>query len=158
LECEPVVRRGFQGSEEVHGLGVEPAVLDEAVTAYIAREQRSLEIADFLAGVHIVVEVAEASSLGAVFDPVDCPAWPRSEIQRAAGGIVAVQCRGWSPDHVDGTISVRVDQIGSRKAVRLSDGETVVKDHQVADTEPVASIGPAYGNSDISGSIALLDR
>ena len=83
----------LQRAEEVDGLGVEPAVADEAIAAHVAGEQRALEISDLLARRQIVVEIAEAAALDAVFDAIDARRRPGPEIERAAGRVIAVQRR-----------------------------------------------------------------
>ena len=145
-------------AEEVDGLGIEPAVADEAVAARVAREQRGLEVADLLAGREIVVEIAEAAAVDAIFDAVDRAARPGTEIERAAGGIIAVERRRRPADDVDRAIGARIDQVAARQSVRLGDREAVVEDHEVADAEAVAGVGAANRNADIARSVALLDR
>ncbi len=157
LDRETVVGRCLQGREEVDRLGVEPTVAQEAVAASVAGKQRGLEVADLGATDEIVVEIAEAASVDAIFEAVDLPARAGAEIQRAAGGVVAVERRRRTADHIDGTIGMRVDQVAAREAVRLRHREAVVKDHQVADAEAVAGVGAADRDAEITRSIALLD-
>ena len=145
-------------AEEVHGLGIEPAIPDEAVAARVAGEQRALEIADLLAGGEIIVEIAEAAAVDAVFDAVDRAARPGAEIERAAGRVIAVERRRRPPDDVDGAIGARIDQVAARQAVRLRHRKAVVEDHEVADAEAVAGVGAANRDAEIARAVALLDR
>src|SRR3569623_595139 len=71
LQREAVVRRRLIAAEEIHGLSVEPSIAGEAVAACIAREQRGVEIADFLSRDEVIVEVAEAAAVDAVLDAVN---------------------------------------------------------------------------------------
>jgi hypothetical protein len=50
LEGQAIIRRRLQGAEEIHGLGVEPAVAYIPVATNVAAKKRVLEIADLLAG------------------------------------------------------------------------------------------------------------
>ena len=145
-------------AEEVHGLGIEPAILDEPVTPRIARKQRALEIADLLAGGQIVVEIAETAAIDAVFDAVDGPARAGAEIERAAGRIVAIERRRRPPDDVDRAIGARIDQVAAGKPVRLRDRKAVVEDHEIADAKTVAGVGAADRDADIARPVALLHR
>src|SRR5439155_11139337 len=158
LDRETIVGGCMQGAEKVHGLGIEPAILDEPVTPRIAGEQRVLEITDLLARGQIVVEITKTAAFDAVFDPVDAAARTGAEIEGTAGGIVAKERRRRTADDIDRAIGARVDQVAAGKPVRLRDRKAVVEDHEVADAKTVAGVGAADRDADIARPIALLHR
>ena len=158
LDRKSIVGRRLQRAEKIHRLGVVPAIADEPVAAGITRKQRALEIADLLAVGHIIIEVAKTAAIDAIFGAVDRAARAGAEIQRAAGGIVAIERRRWPPDDVDGAIGARVDQVAAGKPVRLRDGKAVIENHEVADAKTVAGVGAADRDADIARPVALLHR
>src|SRR5439155_1765402 len=85
LDGEAVVGGCLQRAEKVHGLGVEPAILDEPVPTRIARKQRALEIADLLAVGKIIVQVAKTATIDAILGAIDRAARAGAEMAAIEG-------------------------------------------------------------------------
>jgi hypothetical protein len=157
LERHPIIGRDGIGSEGVECLRVEPAVADVAVAAHVAHEYRAFGLLIPPADERVVVHVAEAAALESVSRAVDLIAAPQTEIDRAAGRVIAEHRRRRPAVDVDGSIGVRVDEVGAGEAVRLRHRKPVLEHHDIAHAESVAGIRAADRNADVARAVSLLE-
>ncbi len=155
LEGDPVMRGNAHRGEHVGGYGVELVVLDCLIRAHIADKSGTFVLLAARAVRRIVVVVLEAAVIGACFEAVDILAGTGVEVDRAAGGVVAVQRRIWTLDHVDVAVSVWVGQVGAGLSVGLGDRETVFKDLKVANKRVLPRVGAANRDGHVARTATL---
>ena len=154
LDGQPIVRRQSVGGERVYRAQMIAGVLSEPLAGDVAGEAGKLRpLADAPAGQEDVAIVV-AADVGGDLQPVKVPPRPGIELHRPAGGVVAVERRRRTLDHVDARIGVRIGEVGPGEAVRLGHREVVLEDLDVADAEGLPRVRAADRDRLVAGAVA----
>src|SRR5262245_27207082 len=120
---------------------------DIAVAADVAGECRPFQPVIAPADDCVIVQVAETAALNPISRAIDLITTPEAKIDCAAGRIIAEHRRGGAAIDVDGTIGVRIGEIGAGETVWLRHRKSILERKQEPRLEEILENGRAFGST-----------